>query len=308
MTLEAAASAQSIHPNGKGAASAWDLASAVLRELQGSRRNQAKFLLETLLRHSLLQRWASAPAASSLAAYLRQRPELCGALIWPYQCASWSPAERFARIESHFCVLDTAPKPFRFPTTERLLLADLSDYSPGARLILDQPKWLFREGLLALNIFLHDYRAYSLSFSLQRQGTHTQMFIGGLQGRRSADALAQYRQLTQDFHGLRPRDLLIDMLRACAPLLGATRIFAVADAHRHFRHAYFGHEPHPEMLTDYDEIWSERGGQRIAPSHFELPMAPSIRLLEDVPSKKRSLHRRRNEMLATLCERIGHRC
>lgn len=304
MALDLLAPASSLHPSGTGRPTAWNVILSVLRELQGSKRCQARFLLHALLQRSVLQRYTTDTSSPSLLAYLSQRPELCGALIWPYQCASWPATERFARIESHFSVLDTAPHDFRFAVSERLLLADLSDCSPGVRLVLEQPKWLFREGLLALSIFLHAERVYSLSFSLQRQGTETQMFVGGLQGQRSELALAQYRRLTEDFHGMRPRDLLIDMLKACAPLLEATRILAIADEHRCFRHPYFGRDPHPGMLANYDDIWSERGGKRIAPTHFELPLAPSIRPLESVPSKKRALYRRRNGMLSSLFERV----
>ncbi|GAB3775748.1 VirK/YbjX family protein [Ramlibacter monticola] len=304
MTLEVPASAESLHPEGRDSATVGGLVLAVLRELAGSKGHQARFLLNALMRPAVLQRYATSASSSSLRAYVSERPEVCGALIWPYQCASWSAAERFARIESHFSVLDTAPEQFRFGTSARVLLADLTDRSQGARLILDQPKWLFREGLLALSIFLDEDRAYSLSFSLQRQGTETQVFVGGLQGRRSADALAQYRRLTHDFQGLRPRDLLIDMLKACVSVLGVARILAVADEHRYFRHPYFGHNPHPDVLTNYDEIWSERGGQRVAPTHFELPLAPSARPLDEVPSRKRALYRRRNEMLGSLFRRV----
>lgn len=303
MAFDLPAPVSSLRHVGTGRPTPWTLTLAALRELQGSKRYQARFLLRSLLRRSVLQRWSRSDSPS-LSAYLAERPELCGALLWPYQCSTWTAAERIPRIESHFSILDTAPHEFRFGVSEHLHLADFTDRAAGAHLILDQPKWLFREGLLALNIFLHGERAYSLSFSLQRQGGETQMFIGGLQGRRSADALAQYRKLTDDFHGLRPRDLLIEMLKACAPLLGVTRILAVADEHRCFRHSYFGRVDHPDLVTNYNEIWSERGGTRVATTHWELPLAPSIRRLDDVPCKKRALYRRRNEMLASLFERV----
>ena len=47
----------------------------------------------------------------------------------------------------------------------------------------------------------------------------------------------------------------------------------------------------------YNEVWEDRGGTRVAPTHFELPLAGSRRPLEEVPAKKRSMYRRRYEML-----------
>jgi len=47
----------------------------------------------------------------------------------------------------------------------------------------------------------------------------------------------------------------------------------------------------------YDDVWADRGGTRVAPTHFELPLAGSRRPLEEVAAKKRSMYRRRYEML-----------
>jgi uncharacterized protein VirK/YbjX len=165
--------------------------------------------------------------------------------------------------------------------------------------MLEQPKWLVREGMLTLSLFCGDHRAYSLAFSLFREAGRIGMFIGGLQGRSTEGALQRYKDLTKDFHGVRPRDLLLDCLRMLVPAFGAERIFAVSDSHRYIRHPYFRGSARSDH-ADYDEVWKDRGGTRVDETKFELPVALLSRPLEDVPSRKRALYRRRAEMLDSL--------
>jgi uncharacterized protein VirK/YbjX len=268
-------------------------------------RVRARFATRALLHADLRRTFAQARAHSALHEHLLQRPETAGVLIWPYQCAAWGMRERVARVESHFAVVERLGTPVRFSVDDKVELLDLSHHSPGVRVILDQPKWLLREGHLALNLFVGDHRAYSLAFSLFEEGPLVGAFIGGLQGRSTAGALDTYKELTKDFHGMRPRDLLLDIGRIFFQVLAVARLHAVAENHRFFRHPYFGGHAAQEMHVNYDDIWKDRGGVQIAPTHFDLPLAVSVRALDELPSKKRSMYRRRNEMLTQLCEQLG---
>lgn len=270
-----------------------------LHELEGGWRLKAKFLALSYLRVRALAPLVAAKPGSSLHRYLQERPDTYGFIVWPYQCASWKPAERIRRVTQHFAILDALGRPFPFSVRDKLQLWDLDAHSPGVRILLEQPKWLFREGLLALSLFCGDHRAYSLAFSLYKEGDHNGMFIAGLQGRSTEGALQRYKELTKSFHGLRPRDLLLDCLRMLAPAFDAKRILAVSDDHRYIRHPYFGGTSRSHH-ADYDEAWEDRGGTRVDATHYELPMALLSRPLEEVPSRKRALYRRRSEMLESL--------
>jgi uncharacterized protein VirK/YbjX len=133
------------------------------------------------------------------------------------------------------------------------------------------------------------------------------VFIGGIQGRSSEDALERYRQITRDFNGVRPRDLLIIFLQYLLPALGATQIHAVADKYRYFRHPFFHNTPETEALFNYDEIWKDRGGWQIDDTHYALPTMPARRSIDDVPSKKKNMYRRRYNMLDDLEQQL-HVC
>ena len=263
------------------------------KDLDAHFRLRAKFVLEALRRPSLVRRLATADSTSALGTILAERPETAGALLWPYQCSAWTPEERFDRIADHFDALSQIAG-LQLAPDEKLVLEDLSWISPGVSLLIDRPAWLAREGHLTLSIFKDEFRAFTLSFSVSRRPEFN-LFIGGIQGRNESDILALYRDLTKDFHGMRPRDLLLETFRLFAIQVGVKRIYAVDDAHKISRHAYFGKNAAPGLF--YDEIWQDRGGIRVANTHFELPLAAARRDLDEVSSKKRSMYRKRYEML-----------
>lgn len=224
---------------------------------------------------------------------LREWPDTVGYLLWPYQCAAWDAQTRLARIQGHLEVLEQIPG-LKLNPEDKLLLLDLDSISPDVCLIIDRAKWLSREGHLTLSLFKGDFRAFTVSFSLFNL-PELEVFIGGIQGRNDEGILSIYRELTKDFHGMRPRDFVIEVLRLFAASIGAKHVYAVADAHKISRHPYFGENGARGLF--YDEIWDDRGGTRVAETHFELPVAAMRRDLEEIAAKKRSMYRRRYEML-----------
>jgi uncharacterized protein len=94
---------------------------------------------------------------------------------------------------------------------------------------------------------------------------------------------------------MRPRDFLVDAFRSFVAILGVVQIFAVSDTGRHHHHSYFRGKV-PDSLS-YNEIWRERGGTPFDPDFFELPVPPLRRKLDEIASKKRSMYRKRYEML-----------
>lgn len=271
-----------------------------VEKLDGGPWLKAKFLALSAIKRKELAPLLNASPPSLLARHLEERPEILGVVLWPYQCAAWNAAERVQRIVGHFDALERVPSVFQFRADDKLLLLDLSMYREGAKVILDQPRWLLREGHFALNIFDGNHRSYSLSASLYNDT----VFIGGIQGRSTPNALEVYRDMTKDFHGLRPRDFLLDLLRMLSPILSFNKIHAVADQYRFFRHPYFRSGTETAMALDYDEIWKDRSGAQTSVTHFELPIKTIRRPLEEISSKKRGMYRKRYEMLDQLEERL----
>jgi uncharacterized protein VirK/YbjX len=263
------------------------------KQADASLKLRAKFVLAAMRTPSVSRRLASTERASPLGDLLSERPETIGNLLWPYQCASWNAEQRFDRITEHVKAVRKIPGLDLAPD-EKLVLLDLSSISPDVSLILDRPAWLEREGHLTLSLFKGDFRAFTVSFSLSAT-PELDLFIGGLQGRQSDDILNLYRDLTKDFDGMRPRDFLLEALRLFALKIGVKHIYGVADDQKISRHKYFAGKETGGF--GYDDVWLERGGERVAASHFKLPLEGSRRPLEEISSKKRSMYRKRYAML-----------
>jgi uncharacterized protein VirK/YbjX len=111
-----------------------------------------------------LSRFQSSFTSPSLSAAMLARPEMLGALIWPYQCILWDARERLHRIERHYSVVDQLG--YEFPITPaEMELANLNEIHEGLRIVVDQPKWFMREGELAYNLFIGEERVFTLAFS-----------------------------------------------------------------------------------------------------------------------------------------------
>lgn len=261
-------------------------------------RQRLRLLVAGAANMETVARFRHAEARTCLGRLMAARPETIGALVWPYQCAAWGPRERLENIATHCEVIDALGPPLDFAVDGKLQLLDLGEHHDGLRVILDQPRWFAREGLLALNLFVDDFRAYSLSFSFGRDRDGTRVaIIGGIQGRNREGVLDLYRALTKALFGIRPRDMLIELLRMICRCCEAHRILAVTDAQRHHRHPYFGKQ---DFTIDYDEIWEDRGGERVSERFYRLDTASEERDLSTLKPNKRSMYRKRYAFLAEL--------
>lgn len=243
-----------------------------------------------------------APEGTAMHLLYQQRPDIIGTVIWPYICKDWDAATRLKRVASHYAVLDEIGTPFPFSIEDRLVVADLRDQFADLKLMLDQPRWFKREGGLTLNMFVADFRAYSIAFSFHTEDDGGRsIYIGGLQGRSTDEALDSYRDLTKSLFGIRPRDLLVYSLQILATHTNTKRIFAVSDECRHHRHPYFAKK---ELGSNYNAIWEDRAGVRVSDQFYEIPVSPYRRDIEEVKSKKRSLYKKRYSFLDELQPRI----
>jgi uncharacterized protein VirK/YbjX len=233
-----------------------------------------------------------------------------GVVQWPYVSKAWGAEQRLGAIASHYeTVTQVCPLLLLSGRNETLKLADLSEWAADCSLVLDRPKWFMREGELVLNLFQDDLRIASLAFTLCRTDIGTGLFIGAVQGiHKGVDSdrsLAIYRDLTKAFEGLRPRSLLIEVIKHVALRLGVDRLYAVGDEFRHHRHPYFGAQKAQELAANYDVIWLEHGA---TPSEredfFDIPLAPSIKPLDTIAAKKRAMYRRRYELLQSTFNKV----
>lgn len=268
-------------------------------------RDRLRFVLSATRLMAPLRHFIHPPVGSALERLMLARPETVGAVVWPYQCLGWDAVTRLERIESHCKAIDALGAGLDFRVDQAVQLLNLDNLSPGLRVVLDQPRWFMREGQLAINLFAGGVRIYTLAFSFGFLPDGLAAYVGAIQGANTAGIQDGYKELTKALHGMRPRDFLVELFRTFCRCLDVLRIYAVADESRQHRSKYFGAAKASTLTLNYDDIWVERGGVRANEDFFVLaPEAPD-RSLEDVPSKKRAMYRRRYEMLAEIEQRLG---
>ena len=268
---------------------------------------RVKFIVRALTNYSLLKPIIDARPGGALGKAIKSRPEIIGAVLWPYQCSAWDVRTRLSRIRAHYDAVEAAGQLLNFPMNATLTLLDLAEISQGLRVAIDQPRWLMREGQVVINLFMAETRIYSLAFSLYQEANGQFVaVVGAIQGRgcELEDARGEYRRLTKAAYGMRPRDLLFEVFRMFCAKIGVADIVGVANEFRHHRHSYFAKEP-KTFSTDYNEIWADRGGIRINAMFYRFDPHRKQKPLAEIRANKRAMYRRRYQMLNSLKEQLN---
>lgn len=241
-------------------------------------------------------------AKSGIARLIACRPEMKRILHTAFVSAKWNVLTRRTRAADHCRIVDRLGAPFNVAPDEYAVLARLPMIGTDYRVTIDQPRWLLRDGLLALSLWEGSDRLFSLSFLLATENQGLVAYIGGIQGRGDPDALDRYRILTKAACGMMPRALLLDLFRMTCVEIGVHSIRAVSNASRFQNSFYYRYikRAKDETTLDYDKIWIEKGGVLGRDALFELASAPQMRHPDEVPARKRGLYRARRAMLTEI--------
>ena len=274
---------------------------AFLREL-------AKIRLRALLHPRQTPAWLrllnSHPAFSE---YLRTCPRFLYKVYRPYISTTLDAAQRLAAIRAHYEFIfrrglgQVVARASMGPVT----LAEAHGRSSlPYRIELRTVDRFDREGELVLQLVQGDENEvlYTVAFTLApRDGVHA-LSIGCIQGGKSADAREAIRVATRELHGLRPKQLMVNLVRQLAHDYGCERVVMVSNRNRVIYKAI----RNGRVLADYDGLWAELGARKRADGDYELAcaaLAPPD--LEAIPSKKRAEARRRHEVLMLLADGVG---
>jgi len=201
--------------------------------------------------------------------------------------------ERMALIMEHFLFFEdkfTQEALRRMYIGEGIMLWS-SDY-PGERVLLSlhfgggQRK----EGLMGISFRVGERTIYQINFWVAPDDNGESVLkIGALQG--PPGGLDILRDLTKQFFGYRPKNLILHALCTVAQHLGLERMFGVSNygfyANNHIRFDR-------KLKTSLDEFWQETGGKKYSdPRFFELPIVEPRKSLDEVESQKRNVYRKR---------------
>ena len=154
-----------------------------------------------------------------------------------------------------------------------------------------------REGEMVLQLAHGSDVIYSVAFTFfgcrTRASKGVGVGIGCLQGPRGADGLRRVRDATRDLHGMRPKALMVRLVRQLGHEHGCRNMILVGNANRTVHHS----AKKGRLFADYDALWRELGAQARPDGDFELPCENlPLPFMEDIPSKKRSEARKRHEL------------
>lgn len=211
--------------------------------------------------------------------------------------------ERLALIEAHFSFLtrklreetllsiygDSSVLLWEGPKLDETPLLLHLYFEPGQR----------KEGMLSVILLLERKILYQIVFWIAPdKEDRPSMWIGAMQGPNMKDSREIVKRVTKLCHAYRTKNLILYAAQAVARSLGLARIFAVTNegyyANNHLR-------TDRKLKTDFSDFWREVGGKETGDSRFyELPLVEPRKTMEEVPTRKRAVYRRRFAMLDEL--------
>lgn len=176
-------------------------------------------------------------------------------------------------------------------------LVTLGELPDATRITLGLNRLTFHEGLWAIDLTRADgLRLFTISFGWG--GEPGTLMLGCVQGPpRDIDGLACVRDLTDAAHGLRPGHLLMFVLRHCAQLWAVSQVIGVDEAYQ--VKGRWNHRA-TERRFDYAAFWGDAMGTVLPSGNWQLPVCVPRRAIEDVPTKRRAMYRRRYAWLDSL--------
>lgn len=237
--------------------------------------------------------------------------EMLGTIMWPYIHNEWDVKTKLNTIASHYEILSLDyPELSRISGSQRLKVCDLSHMSSAITVEIDYAKWFTREGELVINIFQDELRVASMAFTLAQKENVVVAYIGAVQGIHGGvsaeESLEIYKVLTKNFAGLRPRSLLLEVLKVVVNKLGAKKIFGVSEQNRHHRHKYFGNDQETEFKNNYNPFWEEHNGVfNTDIGFYEISMEPAIKNISEIAAKKRGQYRRRYDFIESIDDAVN---
>lgn len=183
---------------------------------------------------------------------------------------------------------------WRSPETDMVWNAYLK-FAPGQR----------KEGLLSVMMDVDGVHLYQIIFWIEQRADLPALVIGAMQGPNAEDAQDFVREMTKRAHRFRTKNLILYMVQAVARALGVDQMFAVSNAgyyaNNHLRRDR-------KLKTNFGAFWEEVGGALTEdPRFYELPLTLSRKTMEEVPTRKRAVYRRRFAFLDEVDAQIGAR-
>ena len=267
-----------------------------------------KFVYLLIQNYSCVNRFISELKKTEFHIVLKRKPTILRNVWGPYIHNEWPVTQRFSHILGHYQTLNLLPKFFDITKVTTREVVSLRNYSSDAFVVLEHPVWFQREGELVISLFKKEARVMTVSFSFSNYKSAKAIYIGSIQGMpsnfSSSQSLGIIRGLTKDCYGLRPKSLLVEVIKMFAQSIESNHILAICDKNRHQRHPFFGGYLDTIPTTNYDDIWVEHSGVYLDNGFYSLPLQLHRREFSEISSNKRAMYRHRYNMLDDINKQI----
>lgn len=126
------------------------------------------------------------------------------------------------------------------------------------------------------------------------------LLIAVVQGPNFEGSKEMVKQLTKSCYGLRPAYLMVEAMKALTKTFGFKTLLGIPQKYQNKSRFIQA----KRYTVNYDAIFSESGGQ--LKDYWVLPLEEN-RNLDDIPSKKRSMYRKRYAMLDDLAKSMAEK-
>ena len=215
--------------------------------------------------------------------------------------------ERISLVENH---MEFMLKKFQYEIVKNIyrrepyLLWENGEEDDRLRLLLWFHPGQRKEGLLSTTLNLGGRELYQIMFWFDKDKCgNDALWIGAMQGPNMDEAKDIIKKITKRCHGYRTKNLILYMTQAVARALDVDKIYAVTNygyyANNHIR-------LDRKLKTSFSDFWREAGGLETDDKRFyELPLVEPRKTMDEVPTRKRAVYRRRFELLDEIDETVG---
>ncbi|WP_439257651.1 VirK/YbjX family protein [Lonepinella sp. BR2271] len=120
------------------------------------------------------------------------------------------------------------------------------------------------------------------------------LLIGVIQGPNIEGSKEIVKLLTKKCHGLRPAYFMVEAMKALTQVLGYEKLLGIPQKYQN-KSRWIQSK---RYIVNYDTIFRECAG--VLGQYWQLPLHSATKSLEDIPSHKRSMYRKRYAMLENL--------
>lgn len=277
------------------------------------RKQQWKIFFHTLLNPTFTYKWFEFLKSPAFEYVFIHRPRLYIKPFRPYISIKWNKRRKLKVILDTYRFIKSKGDAFEQIVThkEGKIIANLLfDNQYEGFLKLGYHDGFRKEGELVLSLECIQLggKVVAVSFSFEETAKgQWSCIIGCVQGPNIIDNPSAFKTTQKLLHGLRPNAFIIYSVQELSRHLGCSAIYGTGDSiqanrRKHAIHIGLVHSIH----FNYNKFWLEVGAQHIGKGWFELPLIPARKDMQEIQSNKRSMYRKRYDMLDNLSLKISN--